>query len=81
MRRELNFCQTNGVLAEALGLDPVRLAKHEGFIKGLIDQDASLREIIVELNERGDLNDAEWTNAMYTLGWYTCLINNGVSYR
>jgi hypothetical protein len=83
MKRDITFVKPRGVLAEALGLDRdmARFNELETFTRNLIDQDKSLREIITALNERGDLTDAEWTNAMYTLGWYTCIINGGVSYR
>lgn len=67
--RELKFVKDEGVLAVALGVDK-SMKRAEELVESAVKQNRSLRWIIETANQTLHLNDAEWTNFMYTLGWW-----------
>ena len=68
-RRRLTFDGKPYNLATRLGVTPERAEEIDTFVNSFIDRNASLEETVQALNERGDLNDSEWTTAMYALGY------------
>lgn len=73
MTRDIRFV-AKGQLPTSLGIPEDRTSEIESFIADHIERDASTEEIILALNERGDLTDAEWTSTMFALGHYVASI-------
>jgi hypothetical protein len=67
VKRLLQWNPKGGQLAAVL-CSPTRNDEIEQFIGKMIENKASLREVITALNERGDLTDGEWTCAIFALG-------------
>ena len=67
-KRDLGFIRFNCPLGVALGLDPVRCSEIETELANLTNQNLSIPEVIETINERGTLNDAEWTTVLFMLG-------------
>ncbi len=70
MRRNLVFVQQEGTLGQQLALEPQRTQELEEFLTCYLERGIVIQDIILALNERGDLTDAEWTSAIYALGYY-----------
>ncbi len=66
-KRDIQFV-AKGQLAVSLGIDLDRAMEIERFVGNLIDKGGSLQNVVESLNERGDLNDSEWTAAIFALG-------------
>ena len=70
-KRDLGFIRFNAPIGVALGLEPGRCAEIETELASLTNQNRSIPEILETLNERGTLNDAEWTTVVFLLGMLT----------
>jgi hypothetical protein len=67
MKRELVIHEGTNLFS-ILGVDEKRMEEFGDTVIPLINLGLGAGEIIHALNERGDLNDAEWTAAICTLG-------------
>jgi hypothetical protein len=68
--RDIAFVRPDGVLGQALGISQAAIQKCEDLVTKACDENWSLRRLVETANETLDLNDAEWTTFMYTLGWW-----------
>lgn len=73
MKRDLNF-RGNGQLAAALGIDRSKSEKVDAKVNEMVDRRATLKEIIEEFNENWDMDDAEWSVFMFSLGYLNCAL-------
>lgn len=74
-RRELNFVGS-GPLAVALGVAPERIKEFDRQVNEMVKADASIKDIVSAMNERGDMNDAEWASFLYSLGYFDAKLND-----
>lgn len=72
-KRDLVFVRDDGMLGEALGLDPERVALIDRVMNDAIQQGMTLRQTVEMMNEQHDLTDAEWTTMVYALGWFQAM--------
>jgi hypothetical protein len=69
MKRDIKWLKDSGKMAECL-VSPERNAEFDNLVGGMIENKATLQQIINALNERGDLTDNEWTAVIFALGCY-----------
>lgn len=59
------------VLGDALGIDAERATGTDAFVNEMVNDGASLRDVVSALSAR-EMTDAEFATAMYSLGWFDC---------
>lgn len=67
--RDIHFVR-GGCMTIALGIPAHRVREIDRFVTERIDINASIAQIVTDLNARGDLTDAEWTAAIYSIGFF-----------
>jgi len=69
LKHPLNFVQTKGLLADALGLTPEECAPIEKLVEDFLANKKSRRELFEAVGEL-DISDELWANFLYTFGFW-----------
>jgi len=69
IKRDIKFVG-GGKLPVALGIEPARLEHLQKICLEMIDKNCNMQQIMTRMNEEEDLNDAEWSCFMFSMGYY-----------
>jgi len=69
MKHRLRFVRTEGLLAEALGLDMVKAREIEKIVEEHIAANKNMRDLFAAVGEL-EISDEMWANFLYTFGYW-----------